>query len=143
AREGAFLVGLNDQPVRVPRCFGVSPDGTALLLERLEGTASTLYDSDNERETIMHSYVRELVALHSIDPRTLRLPVVTDNIGRSPALVDLDEFVDAYRRLCPRHEEFERVVTWLEEHAPEVRDEVVLLHGDTGPGNFLHHHGEV
>lgn len=142
-REAEFLLALNEEDVRVPRCYGVSPEGTAMLLECLAGSATTSFATAEEREAVMRSYVEELAALHAIDPRTLRLPVPNGDFERSPALVDLDDFVEAYRRICPPHIEFDAVVSWLQQNAPSVRPTAVLVHGDTGPGNFMHLDGKL
>ena len=90
-------------------------------------------------------FIRSLAAQHRLDPRTLDVaalgPVKTARehaLERIAAIrhrgTDADGHIDPLLRVT---------LDWLEANVPDYDGPVVLVQGDTGPGNFLYRDGRV
>ena len=145
-REASVYVALQDTAVPVPRVLGVHPVHQAMLSERVVGENwfSRLTDAD-EAEATAHDFMTNLAALHALDAASLDLPLF-------PAVKTVADAVHA------ELDEWERVLTarggtvdpaltfsqsWLRRHVPEYDGPLVLVQGDTGPGNFMYAGGRV
>jgi aminoglycoside phosphotransferase (APT) family kinase protein len=142
-REASTLAALHRAGIKVPRLLAVAPDESAMVQTCLPGRAGIDDLDDAERRSVMHSFVAELARLHALDPHALELTVPIPHTPAEHALLDLDDYVRAYRSLCPPHAEFEEVVAWLRANAPQTVTRTSVLHGDAGPGNFIHLDGQV
>jgi aminoglycoside phosphotransferase (APT) family kinase protein len=143
--EAEVFLALQDTDVTVPRTLAVHPVEEALLSERVSGDTwfYRIRDAD-EQVRVAQDFIRNLAALHRIDPRSLALPSfgpVTS--AREHALDGIaamrrratraDGTIDALVRLS---------LDWLERNVPDDAP-VVFVQGDTGPGNFMYEDGRV
>lgn len=145
-REAVVYLALQDTEVPVPRVFAVHPEHQAMLAERIvaENWFARIADPDERVATARH-FIEQLAVLHRIDPAALDLPGFPAPTT-VPALVEreLDE-LDAI--LVARGGEPDPALTftldWLRRNIPAYEGPVVLVQGDTGPGNFLYADGRV
>ena len=145
-REASVYLALQHTDVPVAEVLAVHPEQQAMLSVRLYGQNwfSRIVDPGEQESTAKH-FIEKLAALHRIDPRTLHLP-------QFPSPTSIPDMV--------RHEldEWDRVVEfrggepdpqlafalgWLRRNIPDVERPVVLVQGDTGPGNFMYNDGKV
>lgn len=144
--EAEVFVALQDTEVTVPRTLGVHPTEEAMLSERVPGgTWFSRIEDPAEQVRVAQDFIRNLAALHRIDPRTLALPSLGPvKTAREHAL---DEIAAMRRRVTPPNGEPEPLMRlsldWLERNVPDDGGPVVLVQGDTGPGNFMYQDGRV
>lgn len=145
-REAAVYLALQDTDVPVPRVLGVHPIHQAMLTERVVGENwfARITDPAEQVATARH-FVELLAALHRIDPATLDLPGFPSPTN-VPDLVrhELDEWdrVLAARGGDP-DPALVLTIDWLRANIPDYEGPVVLVQGDTGPGNFMYADGRV
>jgi aminoglycoside phosphotransferase (APT) family kinase protein len=145
SREAEVYRALGPTGVRIPRYFGLAPDGMTLLSERAAGTHILDGLDDHERAVVLDDYIDALAELHSIDPSGLDLPSYrrpTDATSHATEELDLWEGILRTRTTSAwplAHFAF----AVLRRHAPRRVARTVLCHGDFGPGNFLHDGGRV
>ncbi|MCZ7526584.1 MAG: phosphotransferase family protein [Acidimicrobiia bacterium] len=145
-REATVYRALAGTGVAVPRLVALSPDGQAMLTERVEGSDDfdAIADVD-ERDRVAASFVEELAVLHRVDPAALDLP----GFPRSPTprdavLGDLDLWERVFEQRVRRPAPIVRfALGWARRNVPLSIDRTVLCWGDVGPGNFLHRDGRV
>ncbi len=145
-REASVYLALQDTDVIVPPVLGVHPTHQAMLSERLVGEAwfSRITDRDEALSTAQH-FMEQLAALHRLDPARLDLPYF-------PAPTAIPEMVawelDEWDRIIDQRggepdPQLAFALRWLRAQVPDVDEPVVLVQGDTGPGNFMYAHGRV
>jgi aminoglycoside phosphotransferase (APT) family kinase protein len=147
-REVAVLKALSGPlagaGMTAPKVLATDVSCLALLCERIDGEANfnRLTDPDERRATAL-DFMRQLAALHSLNVGALHLDGYPD-----PA----DAWADFRRRQVARKTaaianaadpQIVFALDWLERHAPAPPEQIVLLHGDCGPGNFLYRGGRV
>jgi aminoglycoside phosphotransferase (APT) family kinase protein len=145
-REASVYGALQGSSVPVPRLLGLHPSHHAMLSERLVGESRFSRLSDPaEREAIAQDFMAKLAELHRLDPATLDLP----GFPSAPTVPDavcheLDEW-DALlaARGGPVDPALSFTLDWLRRHIPAYEGPVVLVQGDTGPGNFMYAAGRV
>ena len=122
AREARAYQWLTDKPVRAAGFCGVSSDGTALLLDFVEGTPGPLDDP-----ALAKDFMGQVNALHALEP---------------PADLILDDlalWTHLYREHCSEPDPLiDLGLRQLAETAPSPPERAALVHGDLGPGNVLH-----
>ncbi|HVX16533.1 MAG TPA: phosphotransferase family protein [Acidimicrobiales bacterium] len=146
-RESEVYLALQDTEVIVPPVLGVHGEHQAMLSERLESDGnwfSRIADPDVALRTAQH-FMEQLAALHRTDVRRLSLPGFPAPTT-IPAMVrwELDEWeriIDA--RGGDPDPQLEFAMRWLRANIPDVDGPVVLVQGDTGPGNFMYRDGRV
>ena len=145
-REAQIYLALQDTPVPVPRVLGVHPVEQAILSTRVPGDTWFSRLKDEElRLSVARDFMGHLAALHQVDPHRLQL-------ADQDADADLRDLVrreiDIWEELY-RHGDYVREplvefgLNWLRRNVPDVFGPVVLVQGDTGPGNFLYRDGKV
>jgi aminoglycoside phosphotransferase (APT) family kinase protein len=145
-REAKVYLALQDGPVPVPRVLGVHPVQQAMLTERVRGQNwfSRIRDP-GEREATARDFMAALAALHALDAGRLELPgfPVVDTVPDA-VRAELDEWerVLAERGGAP-DPALSFSLRWLRHHVPDYQGPLVLVQGDTGPGNFLYEGGRV
>lgn len=145
-REASVYVALQGSGVLVPRVIAVHPTLQAMLSERLNGQNwfSRIVDPDEQVATAKH-FMTQLAALHRLDPRHLDLPYFPEPTS-IPDMVrwELDEWdrIIAGRGRDP-DPQLGFALGWLRRNIPHVDQPVVLVQGDTGPGNFMYAAGRV
>ena len=144
-REAAVYRALGPTPVPVPTFYGLHPTHHAILMARVSGdTWFSRIESGDEQLAVARDFIRHLAALHRLDPRDLDLPGFpkADTLPVHVAQ-QLDQWEHAYREVQVRDPLVELPLRWLRDNIPETRGPVVLVQGDTGPGNFLYDNGRV
>jgi aminoglycoside phosphotransferase (APT) family kinase protein len=145
AKEAVVYRALERTEVPVPRVIGMAPGDAALLMERVTGTADLSALDAATRARAMERFVDALAHLHNLDVDELDLPgFARPRTAEEHARLDLE----AWARLGDAHvEHLDPLVrfagAWLRAHPPTSVDRTVLVHGDTGPGNFLFDGNEV
>lgn len=145
-REAAVYREVARTPVRVPEVVAVHPTRDAFVAERLEGRNwfSEITDPA-EADSTARDFVDQLAALHRVDPADLDLPELGPPTTITAHLTtEIDNWEGQYRG----HDEPEPVVElalrWLRDRRPPDGDwPLVLVQGDTGPGNFMYAGGRV
>ena len=145
-REATVYLALQDGPVPVPRVLGVHPVHQAMLSERVQGGNwfSRIVDPV-EQEATARDFMTKLAALHSLDVAALDLPLFPAVATVSEAvLAELDEWegVLVARGGTP-DPALAFSLRWLRNHIPAYDGPLVLVQGDTGPGNFMYVGGRV
>lgn len=145
-REASVFLALQGTGVIVPKVLGVHPEHQAMLSELVVGDAwfSRIADPDEAVRTARH-FMEQLAALHTLDVGGLDLPYF-------PAPTTIPEMVawelDEWDRIIDqRGGEPDPLLAfalgWLRRNVPDVDAPVVLVQGDTGPGNFIYAGGRV
>jgi aminoglycoside phosphotransferase (APT) family kinase protein len=145
-REAVVYLALQDTDVLVPRVLGVHGIHQAMLSERLTGENwfSRITDPAEQVATAQH-FMEQLAALHSLDPRELVLPgfpeptTVPDMVRHE--LDEWDHIIE--QRGGPVDPQLVFALDWLRRNIPSADVPVVLVQGDTGPGNFMYANGKV
>jgi aminoglycoside phosphotransferase (APT) family kinase protein len=145
-REVRFYLALQDSAVPVPRVVGVHGTAQAILSERVAGETwfSRLRDEE-ARLAVAREFMGILATLHTLDPSTLTLPGETQPADTREAA---EREIDVWERLyrfgdSPADPMIEFGLDWLRRNLPPASGPVVIVQGDTGPGNFLYASGRV
>jgi aminoglycoside phosphotransferase (APT) family kinase protein len=145
-REGAVYGALRDSPVRVARLRAIHPTRDAFLAERLVGRNWFAEIRDPaEQVSTARAFMQQLAALHAIDVHELILP----ELGSPTCVSDhVREELAIWQQQYVEGDVVEPVIAlafcWLAENLPDDGDwPVVLVQGDTGPGNFMYADGDV
>jgi len=146
-REATVYLALQGSEVLVPPVLGVHPDHQAMLSERLDSDGSwfsRIADPEIALATAQH-FMEQLAALHRLDVGSLALPSHPGPTSVAEALrSELDEWeraIDA--RGGEPDPQLDLAMHWLRANVPDVDAPVVLVQGDTGPGNFMYRDGRV
>lgn len=142
-REAQLYRALNRAGIKAPTLIAASPDGTATLVTRVPGRADFAGLNDEQRDAVIESFFVELARLHSLDPDMLDTGFRRPSNAQENALCDLDLWHAIFERYDRKAPLTRWLFGWLRRHAPDEVDGTVLCHGDCGPGNFLHHDGEL
>jgi aminoglycoside phosphotransferase (APT) family kinase protein len=145
-REAAVYRALAPTAVMVAPLVAVHPTAEAFLLERVEGRNwfAEVRDPD-EQLALATSFMWQLAELHRLDPRDLALPELgePDRVSKH-VLEEIDIWDEQYRRQREPDALLLLALSWLRRHLPPDGDwPVVLVQGDTGPGNFMYRDGEI
>jgi aminoglycoside phosphotransferase (APT) family kinase protein len=108
------------------------------VMEFVEGTSVFTRES-------LDPYVRALAELHTLDFEALGIDFLkVPERGRESALAQVARWYEVYRGhlLGEPSPLVEEAAQWLRNRAPET-DRPTLVHGDPGPGNYLHENGEL
>ncbi len=145
-REASVFVALQGTDVIVPEVLGVHPEHQAMLSELVVGDAwfSRITDPDEAERTARH-FMEQLAALHRLDVRSLDLPHFPEPTS-IPEMVAWE--LDEWDRIIERRggdpdPVLAFALAWLRRNVPDVDAPVVLVQGDTGPGNFIYGGGRV
>jgi aminoglycoside phosphotransferase (APT) family kinase protein len=108
------------------------------VMEFVEGTSVFTRES-------LDPYVEALARLHSLDPAAIGVDFFEAPAGpRDAALLQVERWYDVYRGGLAGEPSplVEEAAQWLRNHAPDT-GRPSLVHGDPGPGNYLHEGGEL
>jgi aminoglycoside phosphotransferase (APT) family kinase protein len=146
ATEAAVMQALAGTGAAVPTIIAVHPSREAVLSRRMPGATWFYRISDPaEQLEVARDFVRNLATVHRLDPDHLGLealgPVRTAREHALERIEDIrrrgtapDGSMDPLLRLS---------TDWLERNVPDYEGPVVLVQGDTGPGNFLYEGSRV
>ena len=145
-REATVYVALQDTDVPVPRVLAVHAAHQAMLSLRLTGENwfSRIAD-DDERTRTAQDFMTKLAALHRLDPARLDLPAFpTPTTVPDAVRHELDELDRVLERRGGKPDPaLAFALDWLRRNIPQYDAPVVLVQGDTGPGNFMYSDGRV
>jgi aminoglycoside phosphotransferase (APT) family kinase protein len=139
AAEFEFMQAVERLGFPVARVRFLEPTGTVLgqpffVMDFIEGGVSAGPEDRSLAPELAVDFVLRLDALHHLD-----WAAVLD--GPSPAdatHVQIERWADVYRSSSPLPVPLlEEGAAWLHHHAPQL-ESVSLVHGDPGPGNFVH-----
>jgi aminoglycoside phosphotransferase (APT) family kinase protein len=144
--EAEIFMALADTDVVVPRIIAVHDVQDALLSERISGqTWFYLIRDPDEQVAVAQDFIANLAALHRLDPRDLELP--SFGAVRTAREHTLEEIAKMRARATGKTGYIDPIVRmsldWLEANVPDYDGPVVLVQGDTGPGNFMYENGKV
>ncbi|HSS11870.1 MAG TPA: phosphotransferase family protein, partial [Acidimicrobiales bacterium] len=144
--EAQIFRALHDTGVTVPRIIAIHPTREAFLAERISGQTWFYRIRDRgEQVRVARDFVRNLAALHRLDPSQLDIPglgpvqpacqlVLAELERMRGRATGPDQHIDPLIEVC---------LDWLTRNVPDYDGPVVLVQGDTGPGNFLYENGRV
>ena len=145
--EAAVMKALGDTgQVAVPAILGSHPTREAVLSERVPGATWFYRIKDpDEQVQVARDFVRNLAAVHRLDPAELAIEQLgPPRTAREQALERIAGI--RWRGTAPdgTMDPLLRFTTdWLERNIPDYDGPVVLVQGDTGPGNFMYQDGRV
>jgi len=144
-REAAVYRALSGTVAAMPRIIATHPQRPALLTERVEGESRYAGSAGSEvLDAVATDLMRKLAELHGLDIRGLGLPgylahgTITDHV-----VAELGIWQAMYQEVSLRDPLIEFALNWLAGNIPEASEPPVVVHGDAGPGNFLHRNGKV
>ncbi len=145
-RETEVYLALQETEIPVPRIHGVHESPQAVLSDRSSGETwfSRIEDPD-EQLSVARDFIRHLAAMHRLDPEKLDIPALGKPTGvREHIRQELDNWQALYEvHDAHRDPLIEFSFDWLRRNIPDYDGPVVLVQGDTGPGNFLYGDGKV
>ncbi len=146
--EAQVFGALEPIGVPVPHVWALDRTRDALLVGRVPGAVWFQPPRDaNEQEAVARDFITHLARWHSTPADQLTLP----SLGPVKSLREHQaDQLDGIVRLCEATappDAIDPLVTfsieWLRANIPDVDGPVVLVQGDTGPGNFLYADGKV
>lgn len=144
--EAQVVRALGEAGVRVPKVHAVHPTREAVLQDRIEGgTWFARIEDPDEQLRVARDFIEQLAHVHRLDPAKLDVPDLGPvRSAREHALERIQAIRDRARRPDGSLDPLVRLSTdWLERNVPDYDGPVVLVQGDTGPGNFLYRDGRV
>jgi aminoglycoside phosphotransferase (APT) family kinase protein len=130
--------------VKVPDMLGYSVELRAMLTAMVPGEARFDVLGDPQlRSQVAADFMRQLARLHTLDAGQLALQ------GFAPIAPVASYLRARIAALGAKHAQGEEDpllvfgLRWLGDHMPPDPVRTVLIHGDAGPANFLHHDGHV
>lgn len=148
AVEAEVFRALEPIGVPVPHVWALDPARDALLVDRVPGVAWFQPPRGaDEREAVARDFITHLARWHSTPVDQLDLP----SLGPVKSLPEhqadqLDGITRLFEATAPTGA-IDPLVTfsleWLRANIPDADGPVVLVQGDTGPGNFLYADGKV
>jgi len=146
AVEAEVVGALGRAGATVPAIHAVHPEREAVLQDRVSGDTwfSRIGDPDVQL-AVAKDFIRSLSFIHRLTPKELDIP------GLGPARSAREhalERIAAIRERATRADGTMDGLTrlscdWLEHNVPDYDGAVVLVQGDTGPGNFLYQDSTV
>jgi aminoglycoside phosphotransferase (APT) family kinase protein len=146
ATEAEVVAALGTAGAVVAGVQAVHPTREAVLLDRVKGDTWFYRIADPaEQISVAQDFVRSLAFVHRLDPESLWVPSLGPvRSAREHALERIAAIRERAVRPDGTLDPLVRLSTdWLERHVPEYDGPVVLVQGDTGPGNFLYRDGRV
>jgi aminoglycoside phosphotransferase (APT) family kinase protein len=140
--EAEVVGALGRVGIPVPGLYGWNRALSCALYERVDGEDSVASLPVDEAQGVMEHFVDLVGAWHRLDARSLGLglpwPATPEEcaLNRPNSLSALtgDPGVEPLRRFGQ---------WWIRRHVPRPLPHLVLLQGDTGPGNFIFGAGQV
>ncbi len=148
SREATLLDKLSLTSVPVAKTKGFNPEYEALLQEFVAGDVFFHHiQDDQEREQVGNNFMYALADLHSLSPDDLQLPADEYHVPTTAydhAWHDLKLWAQVHYNSIEQPEPFmSYTLKWLERFAPDHTAGTVIVQGDTGPGQFIYHDGQI
>jgi aminoglycoside phosphotransferase (APT) family kinase protein len=139
-REAAVYRALGATPMLVAELVAVHPDLPAFVMRRVRGGSRFAQIADAAtQESVARQFVDQLATLHRLDASGLDLP----ELGPPGALAghvldEIAEWEQQYAAAGGGVPVISLACAWLRANVPDDDGwPVVLVQGDTGPGNFM------
>ena len=145
-KEAEVYRALAPSGIPIPRVWGLNAELGVLLLDRVQGVTWLHAPPDSaEQLSVARDFIRHIAAWHRLDPRDLDLPSFKPvRTAREHQKARLAEFRTRAEGGGGPIEPLLRIsLEWLEANLPDYEGPVVLVQGDTGPGNFMYADGKV
>lgn len=144
--EAAVVRALHAAGITVAQVHAVHPTREAVLMERISGrTWFSQIRDPQEQLDVAQDFIRNLAAVHRLDPAALAVPALGPVL--SAREIALARIADIRARARQADGSTDPLVAlsadWLEQNVPDYDGPVVLVQGDTGPGNFMYQDGRV
>ena len=125
-REASIYAEMQGRGVALPRTYGFDGALSAVVLERAPGEPA--WD-----EHVFGAALEELARLHAVD-----VDALNGDWKANSATADLEVWAGIAGQRIQRPSPFvDYAVPFLREHFPGEPGRLVVVHGDTGPGNIL------
>ena len=145
-REAKLLRLLHEEGIPVPEIIAVSEQPNAVLMEFIEGVNDfTLIDNLPERDAVARDFARIMARSHAI-PAEKFAEIGFDIPTNQEELVIKDLKVWEAGHFPLLKEPVPLVpfaCQWMRRNIPAMPERLVLVQGDTGPGQFLFKNGAV
>ena len=146
-REAAVYQALAATDVKVAPIVAVHPTEECFLMERVTGRTWFAEVTDPEQQVaIATAFMEQVAALHRLDVARLSLPElgplksVAEHVEEELSIWEA-QYLDQSSTHDPL---LSLALRWLRRHLPTDGDwPVVLVQGDTGPGNFMYDGNDV
>jgi aminoglycoside phosphotransferase (APT) family kinase protein len=140
--EAEVVGALQRRGIPVPQLRAWNPQLSCALYERVVGEDSVSALAPDEGQAVMEDFIDVLAAWHRLDPSSLgvglRWPATAEecalNRPRELSALTADPGVEPLRTFGN---------WWIDRHVPRPLPPMVLVQGDTGPGNFVFGDGRV
>jgi aminoglycoside phosphotransferase (APT) family kinase protein len=131
--KAAFRLGLPVAEVRWNEPTGFIIGQPFFIMNYVDHVATAPEDRTLDAE-VADDFVRRLSELHRADwSREFALAVDTDQVTHA----QIDRWLRVYRTATPAVPLLDEAAAWLHRYAP-APSHIGIVHGDPGPGNFLH-----
>lgn len=145
-REAKVLKLLHEEGIPVPDVIAASEDPSVICMEFIDGVSDfTEIESASDRDEVARDFARVMAKWHAIpSEKFAEIGLVVP--GNAAELIGNDLAVWE-RGHFPLIDEPVPLVTfacrWLRRNLPAMPERVVLVQGDTGPGQFLFRNNRV
>jgi aminoglycoside phosphotransferase len=146
--EAEVYRALRPHALPVPKVWGVDAERDVLLVDRIPGSVWFQAPNDPaEQVSVAQDFIGHLATWHRLGAAHLDLPSLGPvQSWRAHQTAQLDG-IEAMLNTTARGRPIDPLVTeamrWLRANIPHAEGPVVLVQGDTGPGNFLYQDGKV
>jgi aminoglycoside phosphotransferase (APT) family kinase protein len=139
-REYRVISALRSCDFPVPAILAYDAAQNALLMEFVDGATSYQVEVSPEMQrTVQADLMRQVAALHRLDPRDLGLEDFARSATVGVALEhDLARLTSMYAPAgILKEPEIDFALSWLRNSIPDAEAPARIVHGDVGPGNFI------
>ena len=148
AREAEVYRALEPLGIPIPHVWGVDEERDVFLVERAPGRTWMQPPRDPaEAESVAKDFMQHLARWHAAGARNLDLPsfgqVRTVREHQQDQLAGVISLYDAENAKRPVDPLATSALEHLQKALPDTDVEVVLVQGDTGPGNLMYENGKV
>lgn len=145
-REARLLKLLHEEGIAVPEVIASSENPCAIILEFIQGRNDfTEIETPEERDAVARDFARVMAQWHAIPAE--KFAEIGFNVPRNSEELVCRDLEVWERGHFPLLNEPVPLVTfaclWMRRNLPSMPERLVLVQGDTGPGQFLFQDGKV
>jgi aminoglycoside phosphotransferase (APT) family kinase protein len=143
-REAVICRALFDAGVLLPEVVAAHPQAQAVLVRRIPGQADfRMVTAPSRRAAIARDFMGRLGELHAAEVDHHAFGEAAELDVTAAVSAELTRWEAMYRATGVADPLIEYALRWLAARVPRVPQPPVVVHGDTGPGNFLFEAGRV